>query len=158
MHNLLDPAILFFVFGILIASKYTYFESFLGRHPGFIKVLWPAAFALLAVPYATGYLEFCYALGALLLIVLCLQSLAARRFLGRPALLWLGKISYSLYLSHQIVLIALVHLLYEKLPIGVILLIVLIVSLPIAELLNRTVELPSSALGKRMVKAGSPAQ
>jgi peptidoglycan/LPS O-acetylase OafA/YrhL len=150
--------ILFFVFGILIASKFQQFQAVLERRKGLVMVLWPVAFILLAVPYTKGYLEICYAVGALLLIVLCMHSVGARRFLNRPVFLWLGKVSYSLYLSHQIVLIALVHVLHDKLPIGVIILLVLLISLPLAELLNRTVELPSSEIGKRLSKIGLPAR
>ena len=120
------------------------------------RVGWVIAFALLAVPYTKGYLELCYAVGALMLIVLCLHSAAARRFLNRSVFLWLGKVSYSLYLSHQVILIALVYLLHDTLPMIAILPLVLIASLLAAELMNRTVEMPSSELGKRLSRWNSP--
>lgn len=149
--------VMFFVFGILVASKYTAFDAFLSRRPGLTKVLWPMAFLLLAVPYTKGYVEFSYAVGAFVLITLCMHSPTARGFLNRPPLLWLGRVSYSLYLSHQLVLLGLVHLLHDRVPMAVILLLVLAISLPLAELLNRTVEMPSSEIGKRLSRLGMPA-
>jgi peptidoglycan/LPS O-acetylase OafA/YrhL len=148
--------VLFFVFGILIASKYSTFARLLDDRPHVARAGWLIAFALLAVPYTKGYLELCYAVGALMLIVLCLHSAVARRFLNRPVFLWLGKVSYSLYLSHQVILIALVYLLHDTLPMIAILPLVLIASLLAAEFLNRTVELPSSELGKRLSRSNSP--
>jgi peptidoglycan/LPS O-acetylase OafA/YrhL len=148
--------VLFFVFGILIASKYSWFARQLDGRPQLTRAAWLIAFGLLAVPYTKGYLELCYAFGALMLIVLCLHSANARRWLNKPLFLWLGKVSYSLYLSHQVVLIALVYTLHDKLPIVVILALVLAISLCLAELMNRTIELPSSELGKRLSRSVSP--
>jgi peptidoglycan/LPS O-acetylase OafA/YrhL len=148
--------VLFFVFGIVIASKYSTFARALDEHPRLTYLGWTAAFALLAVPYTKGYLELCYAVGAMLLIILCLHSATARRFLKKPTFLWLGKVSYSLYLSHQVILVAFVYLLHDALPMIAILALVLIASLLIAELMNRTIELPSSELGKRLARWNSP--
>jgi peptidoglycan/LPS O-acetylase OafA/YrhL len=148
--------VLFFVFGILIASKYAWFAGLLERHPRFAPAAWVIAFSLLAVPYTKGYLELCYAIGAMMLIILCLHSAAARRFLKQPTFLWLGKVSYSLYLSHQVILVAFVYLLHDALPMIAILTLVLIASLLMAELMNRTIELPSSELGKRLARWNSP--
>jgi peptidoglycan/LPS O-acetylase OafA/YrhL len=142
--------VMFFTFGILIAAEYAWFDSLLTRYAWSRKYLWIAALGLLAVPYTKGYVEVCYAAGAFAVILLCIQSPAARTWLRRPALQWLGKVSYSLYLVHLVLLIAAVYLLNGTLPIGAVLALVLVGSLFAAELLNRWVELPSSALGKRL--------
>jgi peptidoglycan/LPS O-acetylase OafA/YrhL len=142
--------VLFFVLGILVAVRYPYFETLLQRYPRTRKLLWVCTAVLLAIPYTKGYLELCYAVGAFLLLILCLSSTAARGFLRYPAFLWLGKVSYSLYLVHLIILIAAVYLLHNVLPIAMILLLVLVISLSAAELLNRAVEMPSNEIGKRL--------
>jgi peptidoglycan/LPS O-acetylase OafA/YrhL len=147
--------VVFFVFGILVATQFEVFDRALTRHPAAEKYLWLVAFGLLAVPYTKGYTEICYAVGAFILLILCIHSPLARRILRHPALLWLGKVSYSLYLVHLIVLIAAMYLLHDVLPTSVILLLYLVVSLLLAEVLNRTVELPSSELGKRMAEKTS---
>jgi peptidoglycan/LPS O-acetylase OafA/YrhL len=142
--------VLFFVLGILIAAKNPAIERFLRRHAGTVPLLWLLAFCFLAVPYAKAYLEIFYAAGAFLLIALCIHSDAAKRLLRHGALLWLGKVSYSLYLSHHVVLLAMAHLLYRQLPMWAILALFLPLSLIVAEILNRLIELPSSKLGKSL--------
>ncbi len=142
--------VMFFVLGIVLATRYPAFDALLTRHPAAKKYLWVAAAVLLAVPYSKGYLELAYAAGAFILLVLCIHTPAARTFLRTPALQWLGKVSYSLYLVHLVVLLAAVYLLHDVLPIAVILLLVLIVSLCAAQLLNRAVEMPSNEIGKRL--------
>jgi peptidoglycan/LPS O-acetylase OafA/YrhL len=147
--------VMFFVFGILVATRFETFDRALTRHPASEKWLWVAAFALLAVPYTKGYIEICYAVGAFILLILCIHSPVARRILRHPTLQWLGKISYSLYLAHLVVLIAAFYSLHDILPTGVILVLYVVVSLLVADVLNRTVELPSSELGKRMAERAS---
>jgi peptidoglycan/LPS O-acetylase OafA/YrhL len=68
---------------------------------------------------------------------------------------WLGKVSYSLYLSHQVVLLAIAHLLYRQMPMWVILILYLPLALIVAEILNRLIELPSSHLGKTLSVAAA---
>jgi peptidoglycan/LPS O-acetylase OafA/YrhL len=141
---------LFFVFGIMLATRPTFLQLPPVLSPWLRALLWTVPFVLLAIPYTAGYVELGYAIGAYLLLDLCMCSPAARGVLRHPTLLWLGKVSYSLYLTHLVVLIAMVYLLHDLLPIAAILALVVVLSLVAAELLNRTVELPSSALGKRL--------
>jgi peptidoglycan/LPS O-acetylase OafA/YrhL len=142
--------LLFFVLGILLATRFSVVENFLRRNVWGQWVMWPLALLLLAVPYAKAYTEILYAFGAYGLIALCIYSDTAKKLLRHDALLWLGKVSYSLYLVHQVVLLALVHWLHAALPLGVILLLMLPASLLAAQLMNRLIELPSNQLGKRL--------
>lgn len=147
--------VVFFVLGILIAAKDSTLAGWLRLRPRAPLVLWPLAFLLLAVPYAAGYLEICYAAGAFLLITLCIHSEAAKRLLRHDTLRWLGKVSYSLYLSHQVVLLTMVHLLYRRLPLWEILVLFVPASLIVAQVLNWAIELPSSELGKKFALAAT---
>jgi peptidoglycan/LPS O-acetylase OafA/YrhL len=69
----------------------------------------------------------------------------------RP-LQYLGRISFSLYLVHAIVLLALVHLFYGHLPVAVLLIALWPLSLGLAALGERYVEQPSIALGRRLTQ------
>lgn len=67
-------------------------------------------------------------------------------------IVFLGKISYSLYLYHFIVLIGSIYLLYKILPIWAILSIAFVLSFALATLAYHFVERPSITLGKRLTK------
>ena len=75
-------------------------------------------------------------------------SPASDRVLSAPPLVWLGKVSYSLYLIHVPLLVSAVHLTYGRLPLGVTIPAVIAASLLCAELMHRFVELPSIRLGR----------
>jgi len=153
LHSLLDTTRygLFFVLGIALALKGGALQSWLQKRQQALRgALWVLAFALLAVPFLAGYLELAYALGATLLLALCTASVTARRLLGFRWLTWLGKVSYSLYLVHLLVLLTLVHVLRQLLPLQLILPLAVASSLVFAELCNRFIELPANRLGKRL--------
>jgi peptidoglycan/LPS O-acetylase OafA/YrhL len=160
LHSLIDTVryALFFVLGIGLALRSEEVQAWLRRHSHVRKLLWVLAFALLAVPYLAGCLELAYAVGATLLLALCMSSPRARQLLSAPILAWLGKISYSLYLGHLLVLLTLLHLLYTVLPLAVILPLALAVSLAVAGLTHRVLELPANRLGKRLASALPAAQ
>jgi peptidoglycan/LPS O-acetylase OafA/YrhL len=63
---------------------------------------------------------------------------------------WLGRISYSLYLLHLIVLLSLVHLFAGKVPLLIILGATVGLSLALAEVMYRLIERPSINLGKTL--------
>jgi peptidoglycan/LPS O-acetylase OafA/YrhL len=150
--------VMFFVLGILLVTQAPGVNALLGRHAWVKKYLWALALLLLAVPYTKGYTEICYALGAFLLLNLCLNSDGARRLLRHAGLQWLGKVSYSLYLVHLVVLLSAMYLLHDLLPVWLILILVLVGSAVIADLFNRAVELPSSRLGKWAAARLQPAR
>ena len=62
----------------------------------------------------------------------------------------LGRISYSLYLTHAVILLALLHLLDGRIPMSAIIALMWIVAVPVAALSYRWVELPAIGLGKRV--------
>ena len=84
----------------------------------------------------------------MLLIVLAQQPGAFQRLLRRAPLLWLGRVSYSLYLVHVPLLVASVVLLHGAVPLWASLLLGAAVSLPAAEAMHRLVEAPSRDLAR----------
>ncbi len=136
----------FFVFGLLVAQARGPLRRWAGRMGGPGRgSLWVAAWALLE----TGR-DVPSGVGAALVVVLSLASPLAERILSAPPLQWLGRVSYSLYLTHVLVLGALVHLLHGVVPLGWLLLGVVLASLPVAQAAYTLVERPSSALGRRL--------
>jgi peptidoglycan/LPS O-acetylase OafA/YrhL len=64
--------------------------------------------------------------------------------------LWAGRVSYSLYLSHVVLLLTLVSVLHQWVSIYVILLAMPLLALALAGLLYRLLEEPAIALGRRL--------
>jgi peptidoglycan/LPS O-acetylase OafA/YrhL len=140
----------FFTLGVLLAQQWSGIHGVLERFSRLRPILWLIAFALLWVPYTKGYIELCYAAGAFLLLALCIHSPASRKLLRHPVLSWLGRISYSLYLVHLLVLLALLHWFSGRAPMAAILPAAVMLSLLLAWVANRYVEIPSNTLGKRI--------
>ena len=70
---------------------------------------------------------------------------------------WLGRVSYSLYLTHTVVLLSLVHALHGIVGHEWIVLAVLPLSLVVAGLYWRAVENPSMKLGRYLARRLLPA-
>ena len=87
-------------------------------------------------------------IGAICLVAASFAYGPMSAMLNRQPFAWLGRVSYSLYLTHLLVLLTLVHGLNAVLPTWLILCAVLPLSLMIAALAYRYVERPSIALGR----------
>ncbi len=141
---------IYFVAGILMAlhlkPMVQRFEA-LGRATR--TTLWVAAGAMLLARLGS-YSDGAWMLGAALLIALSMSSMQARRILAWPPFRWLGRVSYSLYLVHLPILLAVLHLAHDRAAPGWLLACVLALALPGAEFFNRLVEQPSQRLGRHM--------
>lgn len=89
-------------------------------------------------------------IAALAVVFVCTVDDGIERKLLSPVLLWLGKVSYSLYLIHLPILMATTHLLYERVPMAVILATSLLIILIGSELMYRFVEGPSMTIGRSL--------
>ncbi|WP_424767082.1 acyltransferase family protein [Paenibacillus sp. sgz302251] len=94
------------------------------------------------------------AIGASIFIVAAISSVRLSRQLQRKPLLFLGKISYSLYLYHMIVLLSLAHLLNGVIETLFIIMLAVVISFVAGTLSYYFVELPSIRLGKRLTGWG----
>ncbi len=91
-------------------------------------------------------------LGAMGFLVLAIGAPGPGAVLRTRPVQYLGRISYSLYLVHAIVLLALLHLFYGRAPIAVLLIALWPVALGLAALGERYIERPSVALGRRLTQ------
>jgi peptidoglycan/LPS O-acetylase OafA/YrhL len=90
------------------------------------------------------------AAGAALFILLLLTWDRAARFLQKPVFLSLGKISYSLYLWHMVILNALLHLFFDRLTTASIFLMSFLLTLAISGLSHTFLEIPAINWGKTL--------
>jgi peptidoglycan/LPS O-acetylase OafA/YrhL len=89
-----------------------------------------------------------YGVGSMMAIWLVATSPRATRLLELPVLQWLGRISYSLYLTHMIVLLTLLHLLSSWFAPRLLVWTVPLLSLPVAAGFHALVEAPSIRLAR----------
>jgi peptidoglycan/LPS O-acetylase OafA/YrhL len=106
----------------------------------------------LGLPYRFVLFDYVVTLSSATFIIYALGSIKLSSLLLKKPMLFLGKISYSLYLLHIIVLFSFMYLFYGILPIELIYLFTIAVSLLLASLSWRFIEIPSIALGKRFTK------
>ena len=92
--------------------------------------------------------------GAVGAIMLSLSSINAERALLWRPLQWLGRVSYSLYLTHIIILLTLVHLLDGRVPLPLIVAAVMALSFLCAGLMFRYIEQPSMRAGRYFTEMG----
>lgn len=90
--------------------------------------------------------------GAALIIVLTQRPGRGRRLLMSPVPQFLGRISYSLYLVHVPVLLATIHLLGSSVDPVALLPLAWLVSIVLADVMQRLVEAPSHSFGRRLAR------
>lgn len=93
------------------------------------------------------------AAGATGFIVLVLSTPRLARWLVIPPFRWLGRISYSLYLTHVLVLLAIVHAFGGHVALPLLLGAGLVASLLVGDLFHRVVERPALLLGRRLSRS-----
>ncbi|PEU05232.1 hypothetical protein CN527_02530 [Bacillus cereus] len=93
-------------------------------------------------------IDMSVAVGTSIIFILVLSSNRLERALSRPIPLFLGKISYSLYLIHPIVLLTLMYSLHDLLNPVLIVVLVPFMSLLLSTLYYKYIELPSMKMGK----------
>lgn len=153
-----------FAVGILLAAHVgAIVEAARRLSPGVRVAAWLVA--LLAYTYSAWFDRAWFAplrseaptlgamtLGAALVIVLALSGDREGRLLRGRLPQFLGRISYSLYLLHAVVLLALVHALHEDVPVAVLAAVAVALSIALATLMHRVVEQPAVRLGRRLAR------
>ena len=135
----------FFVLGALLAR---YADALaVHRSPWSGPAAWCALLAGLFLLW--GWQEpAVMALGSGLVILAAVLPGGIRDGLLRPAPRALGRISYSLYLIHLLVILSAVHLLYGRLPLPTIAAGAFAAALPVAWVFHLWIEAPANRLGR----------
>ena len=154
--------LVFFIIGALLAKYLQTIVSVWRRLPrAAVLAVLLVAFTLYSYARILGHFigesnwdrdieDLLVGLSASLLIAWLLSSRSAQRVMETGPLVFLGRISYSLYLLHPIVLLSLVHTLSGRVNIYVLLAAVVPISIALAALSYRWVEQPAVSLGKRL--------
>ena len=95
--------------------------------------------------WGTGLAASCYVIAAF-------SSQTLVRFLSGGAALWLGKVSYSLYLVHLPILLTLLHLFAGQVPLPALLAATVAMSLIAAGLSYRWIESPAIAFARKVTQ------
>jgi peptidoglycan/LPS O-acetylase OafA/YrhL len=141
----------FFVAGAALAIRASEVTKIIrSLSHSYVIVLWLLAFILLIAPMNYNLDSLAPGLGSVLLVSLCISSTTASRLLEGVIWVWLGRISYSLYLLHVPVLLAVIHLGAHQFPPPILCAIAVGVSFALAELCNRLIEQPSIVFGRRI--------
>jgi len=139
-----------FVLGAALAHKRNEIRAYVNNTPIWLKAVILLAAAVLFSAAPTTVFSVPTSLGALLIVAIAFADEKISAALCKPALVWLGKVSYSLYLIHLPILLTTLHLCWGHLPILVIFAIALATALICAEVMNRFVERPSVRLGRKL--------
>ncbi len=142
-----------FMLGILLARHRQLLQAWVARRTdGQAACLWLAILMAFSVfPNYQLKQVLCMA-AAGLLIVMVPVSPTARTLLRRPVLLWLGNISYSLYLVNTPILFGILFTMHPYAPLPVLMLGATLVSLGVATLMRRWVEAPAIIWGRRLTR------
>ncbi|MEH7236373.1 acyltransferase family protein [Bacillus sp. JJ1562] len=149
-----------FILGALLAMYKDTFSDWyqsLSKNTKFILVL----FSLLLLTYSYWFMpnvnilhikiinDWVSAVGALIIIGVSLSSATLIGFLKTKFVLQMGKISFSFYLTHFVVLLTFLYTLSGTLPIWMIWIVTFVTTYAISTLLYNYVEKPSIIIGRK---------
>lgn len=145
--------LIFFLIGMALAE---YKAALQRRNWSDIEIgalLLVSVIALMSTATSSLGSELLLGVACTILVGVCVISPAAERISSNRVIVWLGQISYSLYLVHLLAIAIAIDLLGGIVPMTLVLLLAFIFSLSAAHLLCRFVEIPSRRIGYKLASA-----
>lgn len=153
----------FFIIGAVFAKYYKKVIPAFTNIPAFIKILLfllalilfnidevfsalQNEHGILTMPIKAGS-DWIASIGVLIIFLFAIDSKRVKDLLTKRVFLWLGKVSYSLYLTHMVVLITLMYTLGKIIPYYFVLVIVPFLSIAVATVTHTYIEKPAQKLG-----------
>jgi peptidoglycan/LPS O-acetylase OafA/YrhL len=115
--------------------------------------IWMALAYIKEVGPHQGYVDVFCGVFTMYLIVACVAFPKVAAMLSGRVCLWLGDISYSLYLIHLPVLLAVFYLLYGRMSLGAIIVVAFPAMLLAGHVMHYLIERPSMKLGRKLAGA-----
>ncbi|HUO93358.1 MAG TPA: acyltransferase [Rhizomicrobium sp.] len=155
----------YFAAGILLTMHRATLSRAWNAMPSGLRLLSGAGvFVIFSIRPSFAHLDndLLYLVGAGVVIVAAHKSEGLRRVLDMALPQWLGRISYSLYLTHLPVMLAIFPLLESRIAFAPAMALTVTIAFAVAELMHRLVESPAMTLGRRLtrrawVPVGAPA-
>lgn len=147
----------YFAIGCFIAINRDAITTWVRKLPRYAHII--AATALILLPYKfygthLRVADMVYAAMSIIAIVYCIAFTKVSKALSVGVLQWLGDISYSLYLIHLPILMAMVFVLGHYVQLDVIALLALPLIFVAAHGFHHFVEVPALTLGRRLAGEG----
>ena len=146
----------FFVFGSLLAARLRESALFFSRAGSWLGfVLLGCGLLVFQGHWSQWHAvqEFMVAVGSVLILCAALAPGGVEKMLLKRFPRYLGRLSFSLYLVHVPVILALTILTHGALSLPLLILIVVPVSIALADVFDRLVTAPSATLGHRLTRA-----
>ena len=142
----------FFIAGMAMAFSIDRWTSFLGSLSRLKRLaLLAVCLMLFAFPSTSAHFsDWFIGIGAVGLVALTIKFGDKFKMMQWPPMIWLGRVSCSLYLIHLPLLLFILHSFSDQIGFGNSLIIFCVVLLPASELMYLAVELPSIKFGKKL--------
>ena len=146
-----------FAAGAVLALKAHELSQIVNRSPLAVRVaLWVGALAFFTYPANRHFGLFVCGGACTALVTLCFADRRTDQWLSAPVPVWLGRVSYRLFLVHVPVLLFMVHMFNGRLPLLGLIAMSTVISFAVAELGYRFVEVPTTALGRSLARRRLP--
>jgi peptidoglycan/LPS O-acetylase OafA/YrhL len=148
----------FFVFGSLLAARLRQIQLFFSRAGSWLGFVLLGAGLLVFQGHWSHWhavQEFMVAVGSVLILGAAIAPGGVEKMLLNRFPRYLGRLSFSLYLVHVPVILTLTILTHGALSLPLLILIVVPVSIALADVFDRLVTAPSANLGHRLTRTRS---
>lgn len=148
-----------FVLGMVLARDMPKIQACYARIPVWTKaLLWLFAFVCYShqawifpgsrLQHVPLYRDGLIAVGVSLFVIFALSPSRFSAWLQGKHFVFLGQISYSVYLFHAVILLSLVHSFFGRVPLGLLWIATVLLTIGIATLAYHVIEVPSIRLGR----------